>query len=231
MSFKRCPGSMSFTQPKIELVRCPHCGEDAEVWSDEAGGKCAKCGHAVCRTTTQSCIDWCKYACECLGAEEHKRYQNLKTRMRKETLLQAGEAHLNDEQQKGQARARAAFAEQILSRETAADPNVVIAAAALLTVSPASPSGANSETEPSSVVSEILHALGYPEGFIKEVSGIVGRICDPGDGESLNYRIVHDAELLARGTGNSGPNGFQANAARFLTDTGKAIEGQQRAVK
>jgi len=87
MSFKRCPGSMSFTQPKIELVRCPNCGDDAEVWSDEADGKCAKCGHTVCRTTSQSCIDWCKYAKECLGDEEHKRYQDMKTRLRKETLL------------------------------------------------------------------------------------------------------------------------------------------------
>lgn len=41
MSFKRCPGSLSFTQPKIELVRCPHCGAEAEVWSDEADGTCA----------------------------------------------------------------------------------------------------------------------------------------------------------------------------------------------
>jgi len=72
---------MSFTQPKIELVRCPHCGEDAEVWSDESDGKCAKCGQKVCRTTTQSCIDWCKYARECLGDEEHKRYQDMKTRI------------------------------------------------------------------------------------------------------------------------------------------------------
>ena len=44
MSFKRCPGSMAFAQPKIEIVRCPHCGDDAEVWTDEAEGKCRKCG-------------------------------------------------------------------------------------------------------------------------------------------------------------------------------------------
>lgn len=218
---------MSFTQPKIELVRCSHCGDDAEVWSDEADGKCAKCGHNVCRTTSQSCIDWCKYAKECLGADEHKRYQDLKTRLRKETLLKAGEAYLADEQQKIQSRARAAFAEQLLSREVAGDPNVVIAASALLAVSRSAPVGGSPATAPSALVSEILQELGYPEGFIKEVSGIVSRIREPGGDESINCRIVHDAELLASSTAGIGLNNQTESRdhflMRFLTDAGKAL--------
>ena len=188
---------MSFTQPKIELVRCPHCGEDAEVWSDESEGKCAKCGRNVCRTTTQSCIDWCKYARECLGDEEHKRYQAMKTRLRKETLLKAGETYLNDESQKTHARDRVTFAEQLLSRESAADPNVVIAAAALLDAGRGASNGANQENTPSSV-SDVLHELGYPEGFIKEVCGIVLRQQDTSADESINSRIVREADRLAR---------------------------------
>lgn len=199
---------MSFTQPKIELVRCPHCGDDAEVWSDEADGKCAKCGKPVCRTTTQSCIDWCKYAKECLGVDEHKRYQDMKTRLRKESLLKAGESRLADEAQKQLARTRATFAEQILGRETAGDPNVVIAAAALLSV-----------PEPDSAVSDILHELGYPEGFIKEVTGIVTHLREPGADESLNFRIVYDADLLTRAMTTR----QTATPTRFLTTTGKVL--------
>jgi len=194
---------MSFTQPKIELVRCPHCGDDAEVWSDEADGKCAKCGKPVCRTTTQSCIDWCKYAKECLGENEHKRYQDMKTRLRKESLLTAGESRLTDEAQKQQARTRATFAEQILAKEAAGDPNVVIAAAALLSV-----------PDPDTSVPGILQELGYPEGFIKEVTGIVGHISHPGTNESLNFRIVHDADVLAIGGRPQAP---------FLTASGKTL--------
>ena len=111
MCFKRCPGSMAFAQPKIEIVRCPHCGDDAEVWTDEAAGKCRKCGRPVCRTVTQSCIDWCKYARDCLGDEGHKKYQDMKTRLRKETLLQAAEAHLPDDAQRKITRARVEAAE------------------------------------------------------------------------------------------------------------------------
>jgi hypothetical protein len=192
MSFKRCPGSLSFAQPKIELVRCAKCGEDAEVWTDEASGKCSKCGEIVCRTTTQSCIDWCKYAKECLGADEHKRYQDMKTRLRKETLLKAGESFLTDDQ-KTLARARVKHAEQLLSREPNADPNVVIAAATLFDISPAASQGT-----PSSTVADILQDLGYPEGFIKEVATIAGHTDNPSEQDSVNGRLVREADKLAR---------------------------------
>lgn len=85
MSFKKCPGSMGFSQPKIEVVRCPRCGGDAEIWSDEADGKCRGCGRTVCRTSAASCLDWCKHARECLGDEAHAKYLALKARSRKES--------------------------------------------------------------------------------------------------------------------------------------------------
>jgi len=80
----------------------------------------------------------------------------------------------------------------LLRHETAADPNVVIAAAALLDVRQAS-----QEADSSSLVTEILHQLGYPEGFIREVSGIVIRRQEPGVDEGINGRIVHEADRLA----------------------------------
>jgi len=207
MSFKRCPGSLAFAQPKIELVRCPHCGSDTEVWSDEAKGACAACGQTVCRTTTQSCIDWCKYARECLGDEGHKKYQDMKTRLRKETLLQAAVEHLADERQRPLARARVEFAEQLLRGEAAADPNVVIAAAALFDVrrlEPASSAARASaaaapENERPSAAAGILHALGYPEGFVKEVCAILRQPDGAAGLDSINFRMVQAAELLAQG--------------------------------
>ena len=178
MNFKRCPGSMAFAQPKIEIVRCPHCGDDAEVWTDEAQGKCRKCGGSVCRTTTQSCIDWCKYARDCLGDEGLKKYQEMKSRLRKETLLQAADKHLPEELQRQRARTRIEAAEQILPRETAADPNVVLAAAALFEVTPAA---------------EILQELGYPEGFVKEVSHILSHLQQGDEFDNVNFRVVRAA--------------------------------------
>ena len=191
---------MAFAQPKIEIVRCPHCGADAEVWTDEAEGPCPNCGRTVCRTATQSCIDWCKYARECLGDDGLKRYQETKSRLRKETLIKAAEQYLTDEGQRRLARARVEFAEQMLRRESAADPNVVLAAAALMTAGAAGPA-----MEPSSTASSILHELGYPEGFIKEVDGILRHLREPGESDSVNLRVVRDADRLARGSVGAAP--------------------------
>ena len=179
MSFKRCPGSMAFSQPKIEIVRCPHCGDDAEVWTDEAEGKCRKCAHPVIRSNTQSCIDWCKYAKDCLGDEGHKKYQEMKTRLRKETLLQAANKLLPDDASRQQARTRVEAAEQLLQREPTADPNVVLAAAALLDVTPSA--------------ADILHELGYPEGFVKEVCSIQNHLRAATTCAQVNFRIVQNA--------------------------------------
>ena len=90
MSFRRCPGSAAFMQPKIELVRCPQCQQDVEVWSDEADGTCDSCGITVVRTQSQSCVDWCRYARECLGEEKFKQYRETKSAVRKEAVKMLG---------------------------------------------------------------------------------------------------------------------------------------------
>ncbi|MDP6490267.1 MAG: phosphohydrolase [Kiritimatiellia bacterium] len=78
MGFKRCPGSSGFTQPKIELLECPDCRQDVEIWSDETTGKCSSCGKTVSRTSTPACMDWCAHAEECLGEEKYKQYLKMK---------------------------------------------------------------------------------------------------------------------------------------------------------
>ena len=223
MGFKRCPGSVAFTKPKIELVRCPNCGTDVEVWSDEAEGKCPGCSRPVCRTHTQSCIDWCKYAPECLGDTEFKRYQDLKTRLRKDALLKAAQDHLPDEPARSAAAAGVRFAEQILSREKDADPNVVMAALALYSVPESAPKAG--EGGPPGAAG-ILQAMGYPQGFINEVSGILRGTVGTG-GMSVNARIVHDARLLAGGPASASGSGPEDIFQKFMTESGRAVARQE----
>lgn len=230
MGFRRCPGSMAFAQPKIELVRCPFCSEDVEVWTDEAQGKCPKCGRAVCRTTTQSCIDWCKYAKECLGEDGHKKYQDMKTRLRKETLLTAAAKHLPDETALDLARARVEFAEQILRQETGADPNVVLASAALADVR-GTPGGETGTAQAGAA--ELLQELGYPEGFVKEVAALLILLRERAAGQTVNFRVIHDADLLARmpPAAKSSPGARrQVDTTPFLTAAGRALAIQQASV-
>ena len=62
----KCPGQDK-RNLKIELIVCPKCGYQAEIFSDEMKIKCPKCRSLVLRKKLPSCADWCKSAAECLG--------------------------------------------------------------------------------------------------------------------------------------------------------------------
>lgn len=74
MTLFKCPGSSDIIQPKPEYVKCPVCGKDVEIWSDEFKGECKNCKKIVFREETPSCIEWCNYAEKCIGKEKYGEY-------------------------------------------------------------------------------------------------------------------------------------------------------------
>jgi hypothetical protein len=62
---QRCPGQDT-RNLRIEQLRCPKCGYQAEIFSDEIKVKCVKCGNLICRQRLPSCVDWCKFSRECV---------------------------------------------------------------------------------------------------------------------------------------------------------------------
>ena len=57
---------------RVSLHKCPRCGNEVEIFSDELKAKCHKCGEFVYKERTPSCIDWCASARQCLGEERWK---------------------------------------------------------------------------------------------------------------------------------------------------------------
>ena len=70
--FDRCPGQDK-RNLKIEKIKCASCGYEAEMFSDELKVHCPKCKNDIFRRRLPSCVDWCKYARECLGPEKWKQ--------------------------------------------------------------------------------------------------------------------------------------------------------------
>ena len=68
----RCPGQ-SERNLKAKPYRCPGCGYQVEIFSDELRARCPRCGGEVYREKTPSCIDWCKGAEACLGLEAWRK--------------------------------------------------------------------------------------------------------------------------------------------------------------
>ena len=54
---------------RAAIYRCPHCGTDVEMFSDEFRIRCHKCKELVYKEKIPSCIDWCPSAKECIGGE------------------------------------------------------------------------------------------------------------------------------------------------------------------
>ncbi|MBA7642946.1 hypothetical protein ES703_50655 [subsurface metagenome] len=72
--YSKCPGQ-DVRNLRVSVHKCPNCGTEIEIFSDEMRVKCHKCGKYVHREKVPSCIEWCSSARECLGEE---RWQQLK---------------------------------------------------------------------------------------------------------------------------------------------------------
>ncbi|MEE8373190.1 MAG: phosphohydrolase [Dehalococcoidia bacterium] len=68
----RCPGQ-DFRWLRVELYKCPKCGAEEEIFSNETKVKCPGCGEWIHKENLPSCIDWCASARQCLGEERWKQ--------------------------------------------------------------------------------------------------------------------------------------------------------------
>ena len=73
----RCPGQ-DMKNLRVRLYKCPKCGSEVEIFSDEVSVKCPKCKTKVYSDMQNSCIDWCASARECLGEERWKELRGDK---------------------------------------------------------------------------------------------------------------------------------------------------------
>lgn len=68
----KCAGAANLTTPTLKVKKCPECNEDVEIFSTDLEVKCGTCGFII-YNELESCIQWCKYAKECVGEELYKR--------------------------------------------------------------------------------------------------------------------------------------------------------------
>lgn len=73
----KCPGQDD-RNIRVERLKCPDCGYEVEIFSDEIKVSCPKCKGLVCRERLPSCVDWCKAARECIGEEKWKQLKGGK---------------------------------------------------------------------------------------------------------------------------------------------------------
>lgn len=72
MVLDHCPGTANLKTPTLMIKICPQCGEEVEVFSNDTKVACTGCGFIVYNDTL-SCVQWCKYAKECVGEEMYRK--------------------------------------------------------------------------------------------------------------------------------------------------------------
>ena len=229
-----CPGSKRFKQPEPENIKCPSCGKETEIWSDEPKATCTKCGKVIIRQNGQSCLDWCKYAKECVGAGIYSKYmQNKEKTMRQKLIKELEEYFGNDKKRINHAKCVMNFAEDILKKEKG-DWHIVIPASILHDVGikvaeqkHSSSEGHYQEKEGPQVARKILLKFGLKKEDIDEICEIVAHHHSLGKVNTNNFKILYDADNLVN-LGDEVDTKDKAKLKKlidevFLTKTGKKL--------
>ena len=76
--------------PTIIEKKCPQCGHDIEMFSIDTEMACENCGFVVYNDTL-SCVQWCKYAKQCVGEEMYEHMMKLAAKQKAERERQKEE--------------------------------------------------------------------------------------------------------------------------------------------
>lgn len=199
-----CPGSKKFKNPEPENIKCPNCGENVEIWTDEIQAICPKCKSTILRPQEgASCLDWCKYAKECIGEVTYNKYMQNKAITVKEKLIGELEAYFgNDKKRIAHAKKVMGFAEELLRQEKA-DWHIVIPASILHDVGIkiaeqkyGSSAGHYQEKEGPDEAKKILLKLSLKKEDIEEIYLIIANHHSPGKVNTQNFKVLYDADWL-----------------------------------
>ncbi|NOX97375.1 MAG: HD domain-containing protein [Nitrospirae bacterium] len=198
-----CPGAQGLKQPQPEVVKCPSCSEEIEIWTDELQATCPNCKKIVTREAGASCLDWCSYAKECLGAEGYNKYMQNKAITVKGKLLKELELYFGDDKKRiNHAQKVMHFAEELLKTEKC-DWHIVIPASILHDIGIkeaerkyGSSAGPYQEKEGPAVAKGILLKMGLKKGDIEEICDIIAHHHSPGKIDTLNFKVLCDADWM-----------------------------------
>jgi HD superfamily phosphohydrolase YqeK len=201
----QCPGQDTrFWKPgAIFDAPCPKCGKPIEFFKDESSRKCKNCGtHVINPRMDFGCASYCQHAEQCLGELSPELLAQRKELLKDRVAVEMKRYFKQDFRRIGHATKVARYAEQI-AREERGDMVVVLCAAYLHDIGiheaerkHGSTEARYQEEEGPPIAREILARLSASREVIDEVCDIIGHHHRPRGEETLNFKIVYDADLI-----------------------------------
>lgn len=237
----KCPGqdTQYWDQDAIFETQCPECGHAMEFFKDDTTRRCGHCHKKIVNPKMDfGCAAYCKFAEQCLGTLPEEFVALQEDLLKDRVAVKMKQYFGTDFKRIGHAGRVARYAEKIGKKEKA-DMAVVLCAAYLhdIGIKNAEEKYGSAEAkyqqiEGPPVAENILANLGAKEELVSEVCDIISRHHQPEDSETLNFKVVYDADMLANMQDCQGKNKIDANTLIqkidqiFLTDAGKELARQ-----
>jgi len=235
----KCPGQDSrYWKPgAIFEARCPKCGSDIEFFKDDTTRLCRHCGHRLVNPEMDfGCASYCQYAEQCVGSLPPELLAQKENLLKDRVAIEMKRYLKQDFKRIGRATRMARYAEKIGKKE-GGNLAVILTAAYLhdigmkeKQVTQRGIGGSSRDAgEGSTAARQILVKLGAREDLIEEVCDIVAHHQRAEAGNSVNHRIVYDADMIVNleereNSASKGSEGLAGEIETLLfTQTGKEV--------
>lgn len=201
----QCPGQDSrFWKPDaIYEAKCPECGQEVEFFKDDTARKCPNCEHRFVNPEMDfGCAAYCQFAEQCLGSLPEEVKDKQQDMLKDRVGMEMRRHFKADGRRVRHATSVARYAERI-GKDKGGNLGVILMAAYLLDIGIHEAERKHGSTAPKHqhregppIAREILEKLGAGPELIEEVADIVGHHHQPRKKETLNFKVVYDADQI-----------------------------------
>ena len=202
----QCPGQDSryWSGEDVFEVNCPNCGHSVEFFKDDSRQKCHKCGHRMLNPRMDfGCASYCPHAEQCLGSMPPELLAAQGDLFKDRVALAMRKYFGQDSRRIQHALDVAEHAEAIGTSQEKGDMMVIMTAAYLHDIGIReaerkfnSSLAKYQHSEGPPVAREILTELKADSKLIDEVCDIIGHHHAPREQESVNFKVLYDADLI-----------------------------------
>ena len=201
----KCPGqdTQYWQEGAIFDVNCPKCDHTVEFFKDDTTRKCSNCGHRFINPKMDfGCASYCQYAEQCIGDLPPELLAQKEDLLKDRVAIEMKRYFKSDFKRIGHATRVARYAERI-GKSEGGNLAVILSAAYLHDIGIlvaekkyGSTAAEYQEKEGPDIARSILIKLGAKEELIDEVCDIVGHHHHPKPDDTLDFKVVYDADLL-----------------------------------